>query len=450
MFGIPLTRIGVFALAAGWLATPCPGQPPLSLAPAPLVQEDAAPARPPTDNPPGYFDVPAAGSLAGFSPEDARFTSGFPDPRRYDVGLDLVNAPVFDGGLILYGRDIAMKIGGFVKADFIYDFNPIDSTDQFDTTTIPIGAAPRTNARFHAKQTRLSFDTRWVSNHRRIRIFVSGDFFTNNMGLEDGRFRLRRAFGESTHLLVGKTFTTFTDVAAAPETLDFEGSVSAVNRRQALARWRQNLWSPDVVGAIAVEDTRFIIIPPPLVPGVARTPSPDIVSRIRLSKDWGQFQIANVIRVGGFQPLGQDMVTGMGWGLNFTGVVPVQPRQTKLYYQIVFGKGIGSYRGLPDFAPSSLTEGQLVPMFGWMVGATHAWTPRLSSNLTYAENVLDNPAFQEPDEVHRTTYLAANLIHSPMERVDIGIEYLYGLKENVGREIGTAHRIQVAFIFTLP
>ena len=29
------------------------------------------------------------------------------------------------------GRDVAMKIGGFVKADFIYDFNPIDFYDSW-------------------------------------------------------------------------------------------------------------------------------------------------------------------------------------------------------------------------------------------------------------------------------------------------------------------------------
>ena len=42
-----------------------------------------------------------------------------------------------------------MKFGGYVKADFIYDFDPIDCTDSFVTTSIPVGAAPRTNARFH-------------------------------------------------------------------------------------------------------------------------------------------------------------------------------------------------------------------------------------------------------------------------------------------------------------
>ena len=86
--------------------------------------------------------------------------------RPFDVGADFYSPPDFEGGLIVYGQNVAMKIGGYVKADFIYDFDPIDNTDSFVTTSIPVGAAPRTNARFHARQTRLSFDTRWASNER--------------------------------------------------------------------------------------------------------------------------------------------------------------------------------------------------------------------------------------------------------------------------------------------
>ena len=67
-----------------------------------------------------------------------------------------------------------------------------------------------------------------------IRIFTEGDFFG-----QSNAFRLRHAYGEVGSLLVGQTWTTFTDVAAAPATLDFEGSVSSVNRRQAQARWTQ-------------------------------------------------------------------------------------------------------------------------------------------------------------------------------------------------------------------
>ena len=81
----------------------------------------------------------------------------------------------------------------------------------------------------------MSFDTRWASYGHPVRIFVEGDFFEN-----DSSYRLRHAYGEIGSLLVGQTWTTFTDVAAAPSTLDFEGSVSNVNRRQAMVRWTPN------------------------------------------------------------------------------------------------------------------------------------------------------------------------------------------------------------------
>ena len=364
--------------------------------------------------------------------------------ERLDVGLDLYSTPDFDGGLTVYGRDVAMKLGGFVKADFIYDLDPIDNTDAFDTTTIPVGAPPRTNSRFHARQTRLSFDTRWASDEQTVRIYVEGDFFS-----EGDHFRLRQAYGEVGSLLVGRTWTTFTDVSAAPATLDSEGSVSSVNRRQALARWTQPILHDDVTLAVAIEDTRFIIDTPVGETGDPRSPSPDFVARVRLNREWGQFQIAHLLRIGGFQPTGGDVLTSPAWGFNFTGAVLLMDR-SNAYYQISFGDGIGSYRGLPDAAPTSMTTAKLLGLFGWMVGVTHDWNEQLSSNFTCAENSLDNTAFQDPNNVHRTTYLAANLIWSPLERVKVGIEYLYGLREDIDLELGTAKRLQAAFIFDLP
>lgn len=367
------------------------------------------------------------------------------ESRRLDIGFDFYSAPSFDEGLIIYGDNVAMKIGGYVKADFIYDFNPIDSTDSFVTTDIPVGAPPRTNSRFHARQTRMSFDTRWLSiNDDVVRIYVEGDFFS-----DDDQFRLRHAYGESGHLLVGRTFTTFTDTSAAPATLDFEGSVSAVNRRQAQARWTTNFLREDLEVAVAVEDTRFIVEAPMGIMGESRSPSPDFVGHLRLDKDWGQFQIASLHRVGGFQPDGQEVLTRYAWGFNFTGVMLVRPR-TKAYYQIVFGDGIGSYRGLPDAAPISATQSDLLSMVGWMVGMTHDWNDEWSSNFTYAENTLDNLPGQSGDDVHETTYLAVNLIWQPTDRFRIGTEYLYGIRENINGDVGAANRLQTSFIFDLP
>jgi hypothetical protein len=135
--------------------------------------------------------------------------------------------------------------------------------------------------------------------------------------------------------------------------------------------------------------------------------------------------------------------------LNFTGTVLLTDR-SKFCHQIVFGNGIGSYRGLPDAAPDSATSDEPLGLTGWMVGSAQEWNDRLDSNFTYAENTLDNTALQPPDDVHGTTYLAANLIWKPVDRVKAGIEYLYGLRENVDRGTGDAHRIQTAFIFDFP
>lgn len=382
-------------------------------------------------------DLPASDNVA-------RFANGAFLPNSFGIGSDLYADPDFTTGLVLYSRNVAMKFGGYVKADFIYDFDPIDSTDSFDTTAIPIGAAPRTNARFHARQTRFSFDTRWLTGGETIRVFLEGDFFS-----EGDRFRLRHAYGEVGRLLVGQSWTTFTDVAAAPATLDFEGSVSAVNRRQAQARWTQPVFHEDLTLAVAVEDTRFIIETPVGIMGEERSPSPDFVAHLRLKRDRAQFQAASLYRVGGFQVPGRPVETGFGWGMNFTGVLLITER-TKFYSQILFGEGIGSYRGLPDAAPAGLNQVDTLPLFGWMAGITHEWNDQLSSNFTYAENTLDNAPLQAFDEVHRTTYLAANLIWSPLPRVDVGVEYLYGIRQNVDRQSADAHRVQSAFIFKLP
>lgn len=375
----------------------------------------------------------------------SRFVDGFSqNDERFDVGVDLYSRPEFEGGLIIVGRDVAMKIGGYVKADFIYDFKPIDDTYAFDTTTIPVGAVQRTNARYHARQSRLSFDTRWSERGNDVRIYIESDFFS-----EEDDFRLRHAYGEYRSLLVGKTWTTFTDVAAAPATLDMEGSVSAVKRRQAQARWTEYFMEDELSFAAAIEDTRFIFDLPDEVEGKPRTPSPDIIFRVRLDKDWGKFQAASLYRIVGFQPPGERVNTEMGWGFNFTGVV-LLARSTKTYYQIIFGEGIGSYRSLPDGALDSIDSGKLIGLTGWMTGITHDWTESLSSNFTYAENSLNNTRFQQPDAVHRTTYLAANLIWTPFDRVTLGVEYLYGLRENFNYDVGTAHRLQTSFIFDLP
>ncbi len=361
----------------------------------------------------------------------------------------------FDDGLLIKTDDVALKIGGYVKADFIQDFNPIRSTDSFDVTTIEIGAEPRTNTRYHARQTRLNFDTRWKSPCGPIRVFVEGDFFFNQSvdGLQGqlgtNRFRLRHAYGRCGNWTAGQTWTTFSDQAAAPSTLDFEGQVASINTRRGLIQWRQNIANSHWSIRLALEDPFANIVAPDGVTGDTRTETPDAVIAIRYNGPIMRFQIAGVGRELGFQPTGSPVLSDQAWGVNFTQVTKVS-RRTKFYSEILWGDGIGSFRGLPDVVPTGPDSVTIVGFVGWMVGATHEWNSQLSSNFTYAEaRIPFDPGFAA-DELNNVTYMAVNLIYQPFDRYQAGIEYLYGQRENNDGASGLANRVQVAFTYFLP
>lgn len=356
--------------------------------------------------------------------------------------------PQFNSGIVIARQDVAMKIGGYVKADLIYDLDPIASTDSFDTTTILIGAAPHRNVRFHARQSRLSFDTRWQVNGDVARAFIESDFFGgDSSGSSD--FRLRHAYGQLEQFTAGQTWTTFTNPSAVPQTLDFEGAVSNVNRRQGLVRWEQPIWGDLYSIGVGIEDPDINIEGSDLAAGDGRTQSPDFITRVRFSPDFGEYQAAFVFRKLGFQPVGESVTTKDAWGFNFTGALLLL-EQSRFYYQVTFGEGIGSYRGSPDVVVTGPNTGEVLPMFGWMVGVHHEWTEQLTSNFTFSKLSLEDIPGQAPENLRETTYLAINLIANPLDRVFCGVEYLYGIRDDVGGASASAHRLQMSFGFYLP
>jgi len=372
--------------------------------------------------------------------------NAFSETDALSSGLNFNEFPKeYQSGLFLRNDRWAMKIGGFVKADLNRDFNPLDSTDSFNPATIPIGAPPRTNSRFHVRQTRLNMDARWISDSGEpLRMLVEGDFF----GVGD-TLRLRHAYGEYGNFIIGQTWTTFTHRAALPNTLDSVGDVASVGRRQAQVRytrkWMDGRWAfgASVENALVTADDELNTF------GTARTPFPDGIVRLRYSVDRGQFQIAALGRRLGFQPTDQEVILGPAGGLNGTGFFDITKR-TRLYSGILWGQGIGSYRDLPDFARVDTTSGKILPSIAWYSGLTHQWNDRWSSNLTFSEGQVFNAAGQSPASINRLQYLAVNLIWQPSKYTFAGTEYLWGTRRDLDMEIGQANRLMVSFGFLLP
>ncbi len=367
-------------------------------------------------------------------------------------GFDFYTPGNFDNAFRIPNSDVFIKPGGFARVHVIHDFNAIDSEDSFVTSEIPTDGPGRTNSRFHARPSRLNLDVRWLSDEfGQIRIFTEGDFFSDG-----NRFRLRHAYGQMDRFLFGRgeflagqTWTTFTDVKALPTTLDFESPVAFISTRRGQVRLTEPLPVDGLEWSVAVEDPRSII-ELPFVSGEARNPLPDFVTRVRWEpcEEVG-LQLALVLRELGFQPTGQEAISGMTHGLNFSGHVQVTDVDN-FTFQVIGGDGIGSFWGIPDVAPVSATDADLLPVRAFMVALGHNWTDDLASNVIYSRSTIDNTPFQQPGELHSTEYLAVNLIWTATERLNVGVEYLYGTRVDVDRNAGSANRLEFVVTWLLP
>jgi hypothetical protein len=72
----------------------------------------------------------------------------------------------------------------------------------------------------------------------------------------------------------------------------------------------------------------------------------------------------------------------------------------------------------------------------------------LRSSLVYGYTSISNFEFQPDDAYAETQRASVNLIWSPMERLDVGVEYLWGLRKNKDGRSGTANQLQIVVTFS--
>jgi hypothetical protein len=355
----------------------------------------------------------------------------------------------FPGSFKIPGSDASIKLGGYVKADLIYDFDDIGSEDLFVTNSIRTeGKNRQGRTRLHARQTRLNVDVRKPSEWGPARAFVEGDFFGGggNQNVSNSTsFRIRHAFAELGRLTAGQTWSTFMDLSVVPDTLDFEGPNSELFVRQGQFRWTETL-APGLTVAFAVENPEGDFANDG---GLNLDRLPDGIVRLRWEQDWGHLQTAFLARELRFDD-GENEDSEFGYGLTLSGSlkVPFLHPKDKLAFQVNYGDGIGRY--ITDLGgggfDARVDNGRLdtVQAFGVMVQGQHWWADNWRSTLAYGYLTVDNAGGAPGNTLETSHYVAANLVWSPISNVDIGIEYLFGYLETENDRSGAANRIQAA------
>ena len=347
--------------------------------------------------------------------------------------------------------------GGFIKLDAM-------ATDTSDgriadgsagrlfylPSAIPVGddtadgGDPYTDV--HAQFSRFWFSADTVTDGGdKLKAYIEADMFGggnnsfagNETSTNTYAITLRQAYVSWNNWLAGQTWSNFQDTAALPEAVDFVGVTDGtIFVRQAQLRYTSGPWS------FSVENPQTTVTS---YLGASRFNSgdgvaPDFTGRWLTKGDWGHFTVAALLRQFKY---GEETETG--------GAVTVSGRfnlgaSDDIRYMVNAGSGIGRYMAFglgTDTVLDANGELHALDGYGGFVAWRHAWSAKLRSNLMYSAAHFDNDKSLTGFGVtERAQSLHANLIYSPIPKLDVGAELMWGQRSLEDDREGDLKRLQ--------
>ncbi|WP_285765347.1 DcaP family trimeric outer membrane transporter, partial [Biformimicrobium ophioploci] len=253
------------------------------------------------------------------------------------------------------------QFGGFVKMDSaISDYS--DGTnatagigeDFLVASTIPVGGESG-DAKFHAhaKTSRLFFKSSTdLGGGSAVKTHIEIDAIASGQG--DERIsnsysqRLRHAFVDwqidaNRSLLAGQSWSTFFNVGALPEGMDFVGPVGTIFERQPQLRYTHKIGSGSI--QIAAENPATTLYNGTQNPYDDNS-SPDIVLRYNNSLGGLNYSVASMSRELAYE-VGTDRESKRGYAISLSGKYQFGKDDIRFMYN--YGNAIGRYMGLNAF-----------------------------------------------------------------------------------------------------
>lgn len=389
------------------------------------------------------------------------------------------------GGAPTSGIEVEAEAGprlemyGFVMVDAIHDFQRTDPAwdDAFRPSKIPTAEGQfggDGQSSVSVKQSRFGIKGSMPTGEGNTPLTFKFDFDLFGTGDNAGQttFRLQNAYGEWGSLLAGQTDSVFMDIDVFPNTIDYWGPPGMVFYRNVQIRWTP-FRTDNSHFAIAIErpgndiDGGNVRLIEGFEDAEIQNDEelPDLTAQWRLNGDWGHFQASGILRRVGFEaratpdePFRDGHETG--WGINLGSAISTFG-DDMLRLQVVYGEGIASYMndGGMDLAPQLVSPepdvrvaAEVVPLTGVVAYYDHYWSDSWSSSIGYSYTEVDNTNFQDPGAFHRGDYASVNLLTYPGENLMMGVELMWGEREDNNDATGDDTRIQfsVKYSFAKP
>ena len=430
---------------------------------------------------PAYFERPVVGphggasyyAPPGYEARDYQDAPGVPEyflipppvPVTPEERQRFVTRGIFPGSFLVPGTDTSFRLRGFVRLTGMYDYAPIGTPDIFVTNSIPVPQGVGQNANMTARPSRIAFESWTPTSFQEwtVHTFVEGDFF-NGPGQAAGGggnpFRLRHAFVDYGYFRVGQQNSVFMDGNTWPSLVDFQGPAGWVNQRRPGARITlpicdQLFWAGGIEQPFSDITTNGL--------GTAVQDVPDFATHVRYETDFGHIQVSALARAIGYRPTDGEVTRRFGYGFSFGTTFhpwalllnsnplrkdnPTGLERCRLIGQYTFGWGIGRYEldtvglGL-DGQVDPVTDGfDLLFETAWVCSYEHWFTEKWMAQATWSETQVTSNGAQPASTYAGARYVALSLWYIPFRNMSIGVEQLWGERENLGGERGRARRL---------
>ncbi|MBE6208850.1 MAG: porin [Rikenellaceae bacterium] len=349
-----------------------------------------------------------------------------------------------------HNNKISLAVGGSVTLRAGYDFEGISNNTDFIPADISTTMTYANRQKLFMSASTSTLHLKAIAHTRLLGdvvAFIETDFrgYRNDMAM-------RQAYISFKGFLFGRTYSTFCDLSAGPNTIDFQGPNAYNSNYNEVIRYTHKFnrhWSiaaaaetPGVVATYATDNN------------AAQTQRiPDFVAYVQYG--WGRYQkshlrVSGVVRTMYYRDLiKDDNQKQVGYGVQLSGNIAFA-RHFNICMNGVYGKGITPYlqdltgSGL-DLVPNPKTEGemQMPTMWGWFASLQYNITPRIFVSGGYSEvNVDHSNGYSVGGEYKKGQYIFANIFYNLAPNCRIALEYLYGTRKNQDGAKGHANRIQ--------
>ncbi|WP_435139130.1 hypothetical protein [Formosa sp. A9] len=336
---------------------------------------------------------------------------------------------------------VNMKLNGYLDL-----YGGLNDSETFNVGRINVfGTNDDKSLKVDLYQTQLQLKTTYIQKDGRvIQAVVESDFWGGN-----GHMRLRKAYVETTHWQIGQTWNNFGDEALWPNIMEWEGPPSGIWLRTPHIKYMNTFADTSWIYEASLEapiNTNFAYEELQPLVDEADQVFPDITFAIKHKQDWGHLRMSSIFRSVRYK-LNDEVDSFVGYGLTFSGMY--KPNKNSFQFQIVGGKGISAYLTTVagsgyDGYPSSGGDFDATPAFGGWASYEYFFTDKWHANavlgftrfnLDDSERFIVNETtdidevYLEGDFVHQHYYGIFNVMYDAYERMTVGLELDYGVKD---------------------